>query len=321
MDVPTSGSDVSTEAVSTAGLVSLDETVWRQRAQDHRERVAAWVGDRRERRSTRRTHPVDDFLFDYYPYSVGRLEAWHPGHGVELLGDVREYTDHPDYTRTERGATTDAARLTRHRQRLDLVIRLLSATADREPQLGCFGMHEWAMVYGQAQDEVRHASSPLRLRPEQIAEAVDAIGLRCTHIDAYRFFTPAATPLNAHEPTRATQHEWEQPGCLHANMDLYKYAMWFQPFVGSALVADCFALARQARELDMRAAPYDLVGLGYEPIRVETAEGRRDYAARQRHISYLSAGVRTRLLESLLALRGAHVESTISPPLTVAGTE
>lgn len=60
-------------------------------------------------------------------------------------------------------------------------------------------------------------------------------------------------------------------------MDLYKYAMWFSPFIASELVADCFALARQARELDMRAAPYDLVELGYEPIHIETPEGRREY--------------------------------------------
>ena len=65
-----------------------------------------------------------------------------------------------------------------------------------------------------------------------------------------------------HEPTRATQPDLEQPGCLHAAMDLYKYAMWFQQFVGSDLVADCFEVARKARELDMRAAPYDLADLG-----------------------------------------------------------
>ena len=293
---------MSTETASAVDLVSLDQDVWRQHAQRHRDRVTAWVGDRRERRSTGRTHPVDDFLFDYYPYSVGRLETWHPGHGVELLGDVRDYAGHPDYIRTARGVTTDAARLARHRQRLDLVVRLLSETADREPQLGCFGMHEWAMVYGQEQDEVRHSSYPLRLRPQEIAAAVDDIGLRCTHIDAYRFFTPAAVPLNAHEPTRATQHEWEQPGCLHANMDLYKYAMWFQPFTSSELVSDCFALARQARELDMRAAPYDLDALGYEPIRVETAEGRVEYARQQRALATAAASLRARLLQAVTAL-------------------
>ncbi len=106
-------------------------------------------------------------------------------------------------------------------------------------------------------------------------------------------------PLNAHEPTRATQHDWEQPGCLHANMDLYKYAMWFQPFVGSELVADCFALAREARELDMRAAPYDLVGLGYEPIRVETPEGRVEYARQQRALMADAGHLRGRLLAAL----------------------
>lgn len=248
---------------------------------------------------------MDDFLFDYYPYSVGRLEAWHPGHGVELIGDVREYTGHPDYVRTQRGVTTGASRLERHRQRLDLAIRLLDATASREPQLGCFGMHEWAMVYGQQQEDVRHSSYPLRLGPTEISAAVDDIGLRCTHIDAYRFFTPAAMPLNAHEPTRATQHDWEQPGCLHANMDLYKYAMWFQPFTSSDLVAECFALARQARELDMRAAPYDLLALGYEPIRVETPEGRVEYARMQRELAAAAAALRARLLDGVSALSGA----------------
>jgi hypothetical protein len=289
-------------------LVSLDEAEWRLRARQHRDRVTAWVGDRRERRSTGRTHPVDDFLFDYYPYSVGRLETWHPGHGVELLGDVREYAGHPDYVRTQRGVTTDASRLERHRQRLDLAIRLLDATASREPQLGCFGMHEWAMVYGQQQEDVRHASYPLRLDPTQISAAVDGIGLRCTHIDAYRFFTPAAAPLNAHEPTRASQHEWEQPGCLHANMDLYKYAMWFQPFTSSDLVADCFELARRARELDMRAAPYDLTDLGYEPIRVETPEGRVEYARQQRDVMATTDPLRQRLHSVLVGLK-----ATVAP--------
>lgn len=290
-------------STETVAATCLAESEWRGLAQRHRTRVDAWVGDRRSRRSTGRSHPVDDFLFDYYPYSVGRLEAWHPGHGVELLGDVRHYLAHPDYARTENGACADPARLERHRARILLAIRLLESTADREPQLGCFGMHEWAMVYGQRQDEVRHSSSPLRLTPDEIVDVVDEVGLRCTHIDAFRFFTPAAVPLNAHEPTRATQHEWEQPGCLHANMDLYKYAMWFSPFVGSDLIADCFELAREARQLDMRAAPYDLTELGYLPIRMETAEGRRQYAAEQRSIAESASLLRARLVRALGSLR------------------
>ena len=136
-------------------------------------------------------------------------------------------------------------------------------------------------------------------------ETVHDVGLRCTHIDAYRFFTPAALPLNPIEPTRATQPDLDQPGCLHANMDLYKYAMWFSPYVGSDLIADCFELARSARTLDMQASPYDVSQFDLEPIRVETSEGRLAYASRQREVMDAARPLRQRLLESLRDLSGA----------------
>ena len=288
--------------VATSGLVVLDEADWRERQRRHEERVEPWVAPRRDRRLRSQAHPVDDFLFDYYPYSVAKLRAWHPGHGVVLRGDAREFLAQKAYRRTADGVSLDPSRLTGLAPRLRLVERLLAATAERPPQLGCFGLHEWAMVHGQAPDEVRHSSHPLRVAPDEVVRLVDEQGLRCTHIDAYRFFTPSSLPLNAHEPTRDTQHELEQPGCLHANMDLYKYAMWFSPFIASELVADCFALARQARELDMRAAPYDLVELGYEPIRIETPEGRREYAGRQREVADVAAPLRARLLAEVSGL-------------------
>jgi hypothetical protein len=33
--------------------------------------------------------------------------------------------------------------------------------------------------------------------------------------------------------------------------------------------------------LDMRASPYDLAALGYPPVRIETPEGRAEYARAQ----------------------------------------
>ena len=131
---------------------------------------------------------------------------------------------------------------------------------------GCFGLHEWAMTYRLTQDELRHAYLPLRVTPAQVEETVHEIGLRCTHIDAFRFFTAEAVPLNAGTPTRAAQPDLEQPGCLHANMDLYKHAVRLAPLVGSGLVAQAFALARDVRDVDMRAAPYDLTDLGVVPL-------------------------------------------------------
>ena len=112
-------------------------------------------------------------------------------------------------------------------------------------------------------------------------------------------------PLNALEPTRATQPDLEQPGCLHAAMDLYKYAFWFSPLVSSDLVMDCFENAARARELDMRASPYDMAPFGLEPIRVETPEGRADYAAEQRELMTATDPLRLRLTSVLTSLRDA----------------
>ena len=65
------------------------------------------------------------------------------------------------------------------------------------------------------------------------------------------------------------------------------------------LVADCFELARRVRSLDMRASPYDVTSLGLEPVRIETAQGREDYALQQRHFATEAAALRVRLLEAV----------------------
>jgi hypothetical protein len=88
-------------------------------------------------------------------------------------------------------------------------------------------------------------------------------------------------------------------------MDLYKWSYKLSPLVESELVADCFALARDIRALDMQASPYDLASLGYEPVRVETAEGRAEYAARQRRFAARAAPLRARLVEAIDALTPA----------------
>jgi hypothetical protein len=73
-------------------------------------------------------------------------------------------------------------------------------------------------------------------------------------------------------------------------------------------VADAFVLAREIRTLDMQASPYDLHDLGYEPVPIETPEGRRDYAERQRAFAERSNALRRRLLEAIGALDGAAAE-------------
>ena len=121
--------------------------------------------------------------------------------------------------------------------------------------------------------------------------------MHCTHHDAFRFFTAAARPRNAVAPARADQVAFEQPGCLHATMDLYKWAYKLSPATPGELLADCLALAADVRELDMRASPYDLADLGHPPVRIETPAGRAEYARAQAGFTRRAAPLRERLVD------------------------
>ncbi len=134
-----------------------------------------------------------------------------------------------------------------------------------------------------AADETRH-DWPLRLGQAGTDAVVESHRIACSHFDAFRFFTPTAQPLNTLRPARDDRPDFEQPGCLHAGMDLYKHAFRLTPMISSDLVADCFELARDIRVLDMRAAPYDLADLGFEPVAIETTEGKAAYVEAQRGV-------------------------------------
>jgi hypothetical protein len=271
---------------------------WRARMDAHERRVAGWLdGDLAKRRRHGR-HSIEEFLLTYYSFRPAQLRRWHPGHGIALEGaDVADFGTH--YTIDPAGCVVvDAAPILRkRRESVEKIYRLLSATAARPAHFGCFGVHEWAMVYRQTEAETRHNLLPLRLGAEATAAFVDEVRVRCSHFDAFRFFSPPARPLNLIQPTRDTQADHEQPGCLHANMDLYRWAYKLSPLTPSELVADCFGLAREIRLLDIRASPYDLTGLGIDPLRVETPEGRAEYIRHQRGFSERAAAVRRQLID------------------------
>jgi hypothetical protein len=138
---------------------------------------------------------------------------------------------------------------------------------------------------------------PLRLGRDETDAVVEAHELRCTHFDAFRFFTPEAAPRNRETPTRERQAELEQPGCLHAGMDLYKWAVKLGPLVPGELLLDAFELARDIRVLDMRASPYDLAGWGYDAVPIETVEGKTAYVRAQRTFAERGRAIRQRLID------------------------
>lgn len=279
----------------------LPRAEWAARTAAHEERIDRWTAPHRERRRRGETHPVLDFLFTYYSLTPGRLRRWHPGPSLALEAPAPQ-AGWRWYVEDAGSVRLDAAALTVERgDPTRFVRRLLAATASRPAFSGCFGLHEWAMVYRDT--ETRHPV-PLRLGQAGTDEVVEAHSIRCTHFDAFRFFTPQAAGRNRLQPTRESQPELEQPGCLHAGMDLYKWAYKLSPAVPSELVADCFELAVEIRELDMRASPYDLRAHGYEPVAIETPEGKAQYVAAQRGFTERGSVLRQRLLEVCDTLLG-----------------
>lgn len=282
----------------------LTEREWQRREQAHVARMRRWTAPHQRRRSRGETHPVLDFLFTYYSHRPGHLERWQPGPGVVLEGEsARRFLDRRGYVARDRGVALDDSALTERRaDTVRFIRRLLTATGTRAPRLNCFGLHEWAMVYGHPADEVRHSQLPLRLGSAGTDEVVETLDVRCGHYDAFRFFTAPARPHNELQPTRETQVEMEQPGCLHANMDMYKWAYKMDPFLPAELLGDCFELAADIRELDMRASPYDLTEFGYEPVRIEIPAGRAEYARKQAEFARRSTPLRNRLVAHCEAL-------------------
>ena len=217
---------------------------------------------------------MHDFLFTYYSFSPAKLMTWEPGW-------------------PESGT---AEQLDRLRPLARGIRDLLVATRSRP------AAHRLLRA-ARVGDGARHRPRPgTRSRCASAAsgtdEVVESHRIACSHFDAFRFFTDSARPLNTLSPGRDDRAAYEQPGCLHATMDLYKHAFRLWPLVGSDLVADCFVLAWDVREVDMRASPYDFADWGFAPIRIETADGKREYAAWQREFADRAAPLRDRLVDA-----------------------
>lgn len=278
---------------------------WTVRAAEHRERADALTARWRARKAAGAKHAIDDFLFEYYPTRPSLLARWHPGVGFELERPADLHgTDWDErlgwrwYALTQSGGLrVDAAALMRDRGAgIGHIHELLQRTAGRPAQFGCFGLHEWAMVYRQG-DEARRHRLPLRLTSADTDAVVESRPLRCSHFDAFRFFTSEAVPLNERALTRESQLEVEQPGCLHANMDLYRAALKLGPAIEGSLLLDCFELARDIRQVDMQASPYDVSRYGLPAVEIETPAGRAEYVRHQRVFAERAEVLRARLID------------------------
>lgn len=302
------------------GPVLLPEQLWREREQRHHQSVEALTGDHLHRRQRGTPHPVVDFLFTYYRTSVGSLARWHPGPGVILenahhgpRAQWRHYQRETVNGRT--GLMVDPASvLDRGGQRLRHTRDIVAASAARPGATGCFGLHEWAMLYRTGSTDTRHGDVPLRVSRDQLDEVVERSRLRCTHFDAFRFFTEPAAPLNEQPLTRAARITNEQPACLHAGMDLYAHTSALEAGAPGELLLDTLRAAFRAREVDMRSSPYDLSQWGLTPIPVETPNGRAQFVSFQREWISRTQALRSRYLLAVDRLDASVAAGTATAP-------
>lgn len=288
----------------------LEIKEWNNKAAAHWNLMSPMTDAFVERRKAGKIHAVYDFLFTYYGLSPQKLKQWVPSFEQHLQIDENILREYPWLN--EYWFAIHDSRLACNRQKLtpnvvglaQFVATLSHNIMERTPRFGCFGLHEWAMVYKASQEDLRYQHRPLRLRPQEIAAFVETQRLCCTHYDAFRFFTEEAKPLNTLNPVLETRLQVEQGGCVHANMDLYKWGTKLWPWIGSDFLAQAFFLAKECRELDMRASPYDLTEDGFIPIRIETEEGRRQYQKEQQQLTEKS---------QLLRLELHRLTSTLAP--------
>lgn len=295
-------------------ISAIPSEIWTERAKDHTNLVGPFADAFLKRRSIGQTHAVEDFLFTYYSFSPTKLKQWVPSVKENLIFSDTLFEAYPWlfedwFLRKENILSLNTKRFYKNvSEQASFIAKLCSNILTTPPRFGCFGLHEWAMVYKQSHEELRHRKHNLRLSQEELAAFVESQTLCCTHYDAFRFFTEKARPLNILNPRLETRLQMEQGGCIHANMDLYKWSSKLWPWIGSDFIAKTFLIALEARELDMRASPYDLKEEGYLPICIETEEGRKQYQREQQRLAEKATPLRHELHAFCLSIKDFGID-------------
>jgi len=296
---------MSVLSAEETNIPALTSREWLELKKNHESEVDQLLNEYLTKRSKHIKNPVMDFLFEYYSFRPAQLKRWSPGFGTAIVYHIEKELPEISELTTEKGfAYLPVEKFPSNRiSSLEWILKLLKQTKHKKPSFGCFGMHEWAMLY--KTETPRHSHIPLRIDKTELAQFVESMPLLCTHFDAYRFFTPDARPMNHFSLSREKFIQMEQPGCIHNNMDLYKWAFKMYPWTPSRLILKAFKFALKARIIDMKASPYDLTKYGYEPIKIETEEGRRKYQREQKRIWEKGDKIRKKLIRFYEELRNA----------------
>ena len=224
------------------------------------------------------------------------LRRWHPGAGVELEGAAEEparawrwYAPGP----TPGSVVVDAAALECEKgDSLGMIERILHQTAQRPGASAASACTNGPWCTGRS----KHRNPvPLRLGQDATDAVVEGNELRCTHFDAFRFFTPEAVPRNRDRPLREAQPAMEQPGRLHAGMDVYKWAVKLGPSCPARCCSTRSSSPATSAFSTCRPPPTTW-RRGRRPGAHRDAEGKAEYVRRQRAFAERSNALRGGIL-------------------------
>ena len=206
----------------------LAADAWLHREAAHQQRVRRYADPYLARRSAGRKHPVEDFLFTYYTQKPGQLLRWHPGAGVVLSGpDAAERTGWKYYRTLDDGelaaaglpagtaaVTFDRGSFLADRREAVAVRRRSSCAAPLPgpPSSAASGCTNGPWSTARTNSSCATNTCSCGSAPAGTDQVVEDNRIRCSHFDAFRFYTPDAIPLNSSTPSRENQRTMEQPG-------------------------------------------------------------------------------------------------------------
>ena len=141
----------------------------------HRQRIERLLGGNVYKD---KNHPIFNFLFQYFHFNTRRLLSYSPGLGYDLSHEVDDYClnvpELMQYTcKQPDGKVLLSPASTRlepkKKQAMITTLTLLRNCYVKPPNFGCFGLHEWAMLYryddmsNLNNNNKAHQSLPLRL--------------------------------------------------------------------------------------------------------------------------------------------------------------
>ncbi|MDX1637869.1 MAG: 3-methyladenine DNA glycosylase, partial [Balneolaceae bacterium] len=153
----------TTTRTAESGFIttSIPKDRWQRELREHKQRISELIDEYLARRQRHEKDPVIDFLFEYYAFRPSHLKRWSPGFGRLLEGEDFEPLEISECKITSDGAFLDPRLFADNRKNaVRWILQVLENASKKQPSFGCFGMHEWAMVY--RTDTIRHSQVPLR---------------------------------------------------------------------------------------------------------------------------------------------------------------